>query len=132
MNTIVTMTLDDVKNLQPISDERLKEIEEFDEKFDDSDCPPMTKEELFQFKPWYEVHPEWIKIKKSDIYTKIDVDILDWLKKAGKGYQTRLNAVLRWAMQNNCPINALVSTKYFRIKPKTDESKVTLILVGFQ
>jgi uncharacterized protein (DUF4415 family) len=26
---------------------------------------------------------------------RIDADVLDWFKKSGKGYQTRINAVLR-------------------------------------
>gem|GEM_PF-6183021 len=33
-------------------------------------------------------------------------DTLAWLKQAGKGYQTRLNAVLRWARMNGCPVNS--------------------------
>lgn len=106
MNTIVTMTLDDVKKLPPLSSDEIEKIKNAKVVYSE-DCPKLTKEELSEFKPWYEVHPEWVKPIKSDIHTKIDIDILDWLKKAGKGYQTRLNAVLRWAMQNNCPINAL-------------------------
>jgi uncharacterized protein (DUF4415 family) len=29
---------------------------------------------------------------------RIDVDVLEWLKSEGKGYQGRLNAILRTAM----------------------------------
>lgn len=36
--------------------------------------------------------------KKKNITCKIDIDVLDWLKKGGKGYQTRLNQILREAM----------------------------------
>lgn len=32
---------------------------------------------------------------KVDLHMRIDGDVLDWFKKAGKGYQTRINAVLR-------------------------------------
>ncbi|QTQ11218.1 BrnA antitoxin family protein [Treponema parvum] len=102
MSTTVTMTLDDVRKLPPISEERKKEMDSF-VNTDFSDCPKMTKEELSQFKPWYEVHPEWVRIKKGDIHTKIDLDLLDALKKGGKGYQKRLNQALRWALENNCP-----------------------------
>jgi uncharacterized protein (DUF4415 family) len=28
----------------------------------------------------------------------LDADIIEWLKHSGKGYQTRLNAILRQAM----------------------------------
>jgi uncharacterized protein (DUF4415 family) len=36
-------------------------------------------------------------IKKS-LTIRIDADILDWLKRQGKGYQTRINGLLRNAM----------------------------------
>ena len=45
-----------------------------------------------------------LKMPKTDIHTKIDNDNLAWLKQAGKGYQSRLNNVIRWARLNNCPI----------------------------
>jgi len=48
-----------------------------------------------------------LRIPKTDIHTKIDNDNLEWLKKAGKGYQSRLNNVIRWARLNNCPIAQL-------------------------
>jgi uncharacterized protein (DUF4415 family) len=32
---------------------------------------------------------------KIDVHMRIDGDVLDWFRKAGKGYQTRINAVLR-------------------------------------
>lgn len=73
---IKTMTLEDVKKLPPLSEERIQEINAFDEKFEDPECPPLTDEQLAQAKPLYEVHP-------------------DWHKSQGKGYQTKMNAVLR-------------------------------------
>ncbi|PHM36699.1 BrnA antitoxin family protein [Xenorhabdus innexi] len=36
-----------------------------------------------------------VKIQAS---VRIDADVLAWLKQPGKGYQTRLNAILREAM----------------------------------
>lgn len=47
------------------------------------------------------------RAQKERIYTSVDKDLLDWLKQPGKGYQTRLNAVLRWARSNGCPITLL-------------------------
>jgi len=32
---------------------------------------------------------------KVDLHMRIDGDVLDWFRKTGKGYQTRINAVLR-------------------------------------
>ncbi len=48
-----------------------------------------------------------LKIPKTDIHTKIDNDNLAWLKKSGKGYQSRLNNVIRWARLNGCPISQM-------------------------
>lgn len=36
---------------------------------------------------------------KQPTTVRIDADVLDWLKSKGKGYQTRLNAILREAMR---------------------------------
>ena len=37
--------------------------------------------------------------RKKSITCKVDEDVLAWLKNSGRGYQTRLNAILRKAMQ---------------------------------
>ena len=36
---------------------------------------------------------------KQDIHIRLDGDILDWFKARGRGYQTRINAVLRAFVQ---------------------------------
>ena len=38
-------------------------------------------------------------IKKS-LTIRLDADVLAWLKSRGSGYQTRINAILRAAMEN--------------------------------
>jgi uncharacterized protein (DUF4415 family) len=35
---------------------------------------------------------------KSQLTVRLDSDVLAWLKAQGKGYQTRINAILRQAM----------------------------------
>jgi uncharacterized protein (DUF4415 family) len=42
---------------------------------------------------------EWPKEKKT-ITIRLDSDVIDWLKLQGKGYQTRINAVLRAYMKH--------------------------------
>lgn len=45
--------------------------------------------------------------EKERITMRLDSDILDWLKKQGKGYQSRINIILRTCMdsmkKNNLP-----------------------------
>ena len=36
---------------------------------------------------------------KQDIHIRLDGDILDWFRERGRGYQTRINAVLRAFVQ---------------------------------
>ena len=43
---------------------------------------------------WDEVLVELPK-PKADLHMRVDRDVLDWFKRHGKGYQTRINAVLR-------------------------------------
>ena len=100
MSTLVTMTLDEIERT-PLTAEEIQTIRKASEKAAagnvtyDPDCPKQTKEELAQFEPWYEAHSDWYKPKKTDIHIKIDTDVLEWYKAQGKGYQTKMNAVLR-------------------------------------
>jgi uncharacterized protein (DUF4415 family) len=64
-----------------------------DDKIDYSDIPPLTDE--FWAKA---VHNPFYKPTKTTTTMRVDSDVLAWLKSKGKGYQTRLNAILREAM----------------------------------
>lgn len=97
------MTLDEIKKLPPLNEDEIQQIETFDEKFDDPDCPKQTEEEIARFRPlkdvnsklYAELHPETQKPKKTEIHMRVDTDVLEWFKKQGKGYQTKINEILR-------------------------------------
>jgi uncharacterized protein (DUF4415 family) len=38
--------------------------------------------------------------RKREIHIRIDEDVLDWFRQAGRGYQTRINNVLRAFMES--------------------------------
>lgn len=40
----------------------------------------------------------YVRFTKQQVTVRLDARVLDWLKKDGRGYQTRLNDVLRQAM----------------------------------
>ena len=62
-----------------------------DEDIDYSDIPPLDDEFFSKATvPW--------PPKKAQVTVRIDEDVLDWLKGMGKGYQTRINHILRLAM----------------------------------
>ena len=39
------------------------------------------------------------KPRKKAITLRLDADVLEWFKKAGRGYQTRINRALRQVMR---------------------------------
>lgn len=64
-----------------------------DGEIDTSDLPPLTDEF------WKNaVRNPFYKPTKTSTTVRVDSDVLVWLKSKGKGYQTRLNVILRQAM----------------------------------
>ncbi len=90
-----TITFEELKKMPSISEERLKEIEEFKEDFSDPEIPPMTEEELKEMRLMREVHPDWYKVRKKTITIRLDIDVIERYKSFGKGYQSRINSDLR-------------------------------------
>ena len=44
--------------------------------------------------------------EKKQLTIRLDADVLDWLKAHGKGYQTRINRILRVVMESQPPRSA--------------------------
>src|SRR5580692_3603954 len=64
-----------------------------DDRVDYSDIPPLT--ERF----WKNaVRNPFYRPVKQQLTVRLDADVIAWLREQGKGYQTRLNKVLREAM----------------------------------
>ncbi len=64
-----------------------------DSEIDTGDIPPLT-EEFWKSA----VRNPFYKPTKTVTTVRVDSDVLVWLKSKGKGYQTRLNVILREAM----------------------------------
>jgi len=67
-----------------------------DEDIDYSDIPEVT--DFSKFRPWEK--RQMFKPVKVAVTCKLDADIVTWLKQGGKGYQTRLNTILRQVMSH--------------------------------
>jgi len=65
-----------------------------DAEIDCSDIPEFK--DLSGFRPFAD--RKMYKPVKIAVTCKLDADIVAWLKQGGKGYQTRLNAILRQVM----------------------------------
>lgn len=64
-----------------------------DRDIDYSDIPPLDKNFLRK------ATVAWPPTKKQ-LTIRVDADVLDWLKSQGKGYQTRINRILRMVMES--------------------------------
>lgn len=65
---------------------------------DFSDIPEMTDEQLAQLQPSHLRNPANYRPIKKKISIYIDADVLEHYKSGGKGYQTKINRVLRQGM----------------------------------
>lgn len=96
MNNTVRYEID-LNHLPPLTDAQQVELKALsnrpDSTIDDSDIPPL--DEAFWM---HAVHNPFYKPVKTSTTVRIDSDVLAWLKSQGKGYQSRLNAILRDAM----------------------------------
>ena len=89
----------DTTNPPPLTETQQAELKALqdrpDEAIDCSDIPEITEDVWRQAKP---VVGRFYRPIKQQVTVRIDTDVLAWLKTDGKGYQTRLNRVLRKAM----------------------------------
>lgn len=63
-----------------------------DEEIDFSDLPEIPPEKFAQAVVRKNLQPVE---RKAQITLRIDADVLEWFRKKGTGYQSRMNAVLR-------------------------------------
>ncbi|MFQ5569543.1 MAG: BrnA antitoxin family protein [Rhodothermales bacterium] len=74
------------KHTQPLTPQKLADMP--DEEIDYSDIPETDA--AF----WASAHVV-MPGKKKAVSLRLDLDVLEWFKAQGRGYQTRINAVLR-------------------------------------
>jgi uncharacterized protein (DUF4415 family) len=67
-----------------------------DAEIDYSDIPPLDKSFLKK------ATTAWPPAKKQ-LTIRLDADVLAWLKSHGRGYQTRINRILRVVMESRPP-----------------------------
>jgi uncharacterized protein (DUF4415 family) len=83
--------------LPPITEARAARLRALaarpDSEIDFSDIPELTAER------WKKgIRGRFYRPVKQQITARVDADVLDWLKSQGKGYQSRINAILRREM----------------------------------
>jgi uncharacterized protein (DUF4415 family) len=83
-----------MNGVRTLSSKRIAEIKAF-KNTNFTDCPILTAEELTKLRPR---HPEYFKPRKQAVQIRLDADVLAWFRAYGKGYQSKINAVLREVM----------------------------------
>lgn len=87
----------DLANLPPLTEQQKTELQALairpDDQTDYSDIPPLN--EAF----WKNaVRNPVYRPTKTPTTVRLDTDVLLWLRSQGKGYQSRINAILRREM----------------------------------
>ncbi|MDA8412318.1 MAG: BrnA antitoxin family protein [Desulfobacteraceae bacterium] len=84
-----------VKGIPKLTEEQREELLKLaamsDDDIDYSDIPEITDFSGFEVGKFY-------RPVKETVTVRLDADVLHWLKQGGKGYQSRLNAILRKEM----------------------------------
>ncbi len=75
-----------------------------DSDIDYSDIPPLGNE-------FFEKATVAWPPAKQQLTIRLDVDVLNWLKANGTGYQTRINRILRAAMESQPVCRARSTTR---------------------
>jgi uncharacterized protein (DUF4415 family) len=91
---MVSYTLETLPPLTEADRKRLRALAARpDSEIDLSDIPEMTDDEWKNAERGHFYRPV-----KKQITARVDADVLAWLKSQGKGYQSRINAILRREM----------------------------------
>lgn len=92
----VEHTLETLPPLTEAQEDDLKRLAAMpDDGGDADDMPELTAAQLAEMQQGAFYRPV-----KKQITARVDADVLAWLKSQGKGYQSRMNAILRDAMLN--------------------------------
>jgi uncharacterized protein (DUF4415 family) len=84
-----------IKGIPKLTKEQLEPLKQLaerpDKEIDTSDIPEVTDFTGFEVGKFYRPVKETVTIR-------LDADVLHWLKRGGKGYQSRMNSILRKEM----------------------------------
>ena len=85
----------DLENLPPLTEAQKANLAALaarpESEIDLSDIPEMTDE---QFEKAVKFRGRFYRPVKQQLTTRLDADVVAWLKSQGKGYQSRMNAIL--------------------------------------
>lgn len=81
------------KELTKEQQQEIKVLQDMpDDEIDYTDIPPVADWSGAEVGKFY-------RPIKQTVTIRLDADVLDWLKRGGKGYQTKVNRILRTVME---------------------------------
>jgi uncharacterized protein (DUF4415 family) len=85
------------QSLRPLTGKQISDLKALaarpEDEIDTREIPEMTGEQ------WKNaIRGQFYRPLKRQITARVDADVLEWLKSQGKGYQSRINAILRREM----------------------------------
>ena len=87
-----------VKGVPKLAEAQLENLKRLaqrpDDEIDYSEIPEITDFSGFEVGKFY-------RPMKEAVTVRLDADVVHWLKRDGKGYQARLNAILRREMERS-------------------------------
>jgi len=88
-----------------------------DHEIDTSEIPELTE------KFWQNaVRNPFYRPLKQQLTLRLDADVIAWLRRQGRGYQTRANALLRDAMLGNLGLNSKKKVDWNRGSSSRDKA----------
>ncbi len=102
---------------KPTSKQRRQELEVLaaipDDQIDTSDIPELAAQQLSRA-----VRGQMYRPIKRPVTMRLDVDVIEWLKQDGPGYQTKANSLLRKEMIRSYrrSVSSTVKTKNARAR----------------
>jgi uncharacterized protein (DUF4415 family) len=78
----------------PLTEDQIRQISALSGEPDVSDIPEAPEEN------WkYAQRGVFFRPRKEPVSLRLDMDVMDWLRRKGPGYQTEINAILRRQME---------------------------------
>lgn len=85
----MTTTKKTLADIEPLNDKRMQKLNALSEKdVDTSDIPELDEE-------FWNNATVRLPVNKEALSLRVDQDVVDWFRSQGRGYQTKMNAVLR-------------------------------------
>lgn len=89
------------KTSETLTPAQVAQLRALDASEADTHDNPEAPAESWRAVPGYQARQSMYRPRKEAISLRLDMDVLDWLRRLGPGYQTTINRILRERMQTH-------------------------------